>query len=297
MFQQRKVYFIIVPAATGILFSGSYVAAKFTTLDLGPLTTTALRYLVALLFFLVLIPLNISTSLKIQRAHLLHLFLLGVFGIVGYHFFFLVSLRYTAVANTAIINAFSPILTSLLAALFIKERLTRRNYIGIVLAFCGVITLLVRGDINALLALQFNVGDGLMLCATLSWVCYALIIKKLSGIYNSFTLTFYALLFGVILLLFLTATEHPIRQLASISANSILSILYMGICASGVGYLLYNISIHDIGPTRTSSFVYSIVPILVAILAYLFFAEPFTLSMGLSIFAIVVGLLLMLKTK
>ena len=39
---------VLLPLMTSVLFSGSYIAGKYTTLDLGPLTTTALRYLVAL---------------------------------------------------------------------------------------------------------------------------------------------------------------------------------------------------------------------------------------------------------
>ena len=40
---------------TSVLFSGSYIAGKYTTLDLGPLTTTLLRYLIALGFLSVLL--------------------------------------------------------------------------------------------------------------------------------------------------------------------------------------------------------------------------------------------------
>ena len=48
------------------------------------------------------------------------------------------SLRYTAVANSAIINAFNPVVTGLLAALILKEKLALRNYLGGVIALLGV---------------------------------------------------------------------------------------------------------------------------------------------------------------
>ena len=41
---------VLLPLMTSVLFSGSYIAGKYTTLDLGPLTTTLLRYFIALLF-------------------------------------------------------------------------------------------------------------------------------------------------------------------------------------------------------------------------------------------------------
>ena len=86
-----------------------------------------------------------------------------MFGIVGYHYFFFLSLRYTEVANTAIINALSPIMTSIAAAALINERLSGRTYLGVLVAFLGVLLLLSRGDIDVIRAVEFNKGDLLML--------------------------------------------------------------------------------------------------------------------------------------
>jgi drug/metabolite transporter (DMT)-like permease len=271
---------------TSALFSGSYIAGKYTTLDLGPLTTTLLRYFIALLF--------LSSLLLHYKGSAL---LLGLFGIVGYHYFFFLSLRYTEVANTAIINALSPVLTSVAAAIVIKERLSRGNYAGVLVAFLGVLILLSRGDIDTILAFRFNKGDLLMLLSVVCWVVYALLIRTMLDRYSGFTLTFYATLFGVLMLLFLAPQEAPLGEIQKISRASLLSVIYMGICGSGLGYLLYNLSIREIGPTRTSSFVYSVIPLIVAVLALLFFQQPITLIMIVSMVLILVGLQMMLAVK
>lgn len=179
---------------------------------------------------------------------------LGLFGIVGYHYFFFLSLKYTSVANTAIINAFNPIITGLIAAVFISERLSKRNYWGIAIAFVAVVLLLTKGNIENLAALKINVGDGLMLIAVINWVIYSILIKIMTKRYSSFTLTYYATLFGVVILFFLATTENYSGQIRSISLYSIISILYMGICASGIGYLFYNLSISQIGPTKSARY-------------------------------------------
>ena len=67
-----------------------------------------------------------------------------------------------------------------------------------------------------------------------------------------------------------------------------------GVCGSGLGYLLYNLSIRKIGPTRTSSFVYSVIPLIVAVLALLFFQQPITPIMIGSLVLILIGLQMML---
>ena len=213
---------------------------------------------------------------------------------MGYHYFFFLSLRFTEVANTAIINALSPVLTSLAAAIFINERLGRKNYLGVVIAFLGVLILFSRGDIDAILAVQFNKGDVLMLLSVVCWMAYALLIRTMLDRYSGFTLTFYATLFGVLILLLLAPQETPLGQIGEISRASLLSVLYMGVCGSGLGYLLYNLSIREIGPTRTSSFVYSVIPLIVAGLAWLFFQQAITSIMIASMVLILIGLRLML---
>ena len=207
------------------------------------------------------------------------------------------SLRYTEVANTAIINALSPVLTSVAAALLIKERLSSGNYAGLLIAFLGVLFLLSRGDIDTILAARFNKGDLLMLLSVISWMVYALLIRTMLDRYSGFTLTFYATLFGVLILLVLAPQESPLGEIRQISRASLLSVLYMGICGSGLGYLLYNLSIREIGPTRTSSFVYSVIPLIVAVLALVFFQQPITSIMIASMILILIGLHLMLAGK
>ena len=288
---------VLLPLMTSALFSGSYIAGKYTTLDLGPLTTTLLRYFIALLFLSSLLLHYKGSALNLRKRDIVPALLLGLFGIVGYHYFFFLSLRYTEVANTAIINALSPVLTSVAAAIVIKERLSRGNYAGVLVAFLGVLILLSRGDIDTILAFRFNKGDLLMLLSVGCWVVYALLIRTMLDRYSGFTLTFYATLFGVLMLLFLAPQEAPLGEIQKISRASLLSVIYMGICGSGLGYLLYNLSIREIGPTRTSSFVYSVIPLIVAVLALLFFQQPITLIMIASMVLILVGLQMMLAVK
>lgn len=288
---------VLLPLMTSILFSGSYIAGKYTTLDLGPLTTTLLRYFIALLFLSGLLLRFKRGALTLRLRDTLPALLLGLFGIVGYHYFFFLSLRYTEVANTAIINALSPVLTSVAAALLIKERLSGKNYAGVLIAFFGVLILLGRGDVGAVLTLRFNKGDLLMLLSVVSWMVYALMIRTMLEKYSGFTLTFYATLFGVLILLFLAPQEAPFGRIQEISRASLLSVIYMGICGSGLGYLLYNLSIREIGPTRTSSFVYSVIPLIVAVLALMFFQQSITPIMIASMALILIGLQMMLAEK
>ncbi|WP_072621212.1 DMT family transporter [Spirulina major] len=289
-----KIPPIALPLGASLLFAGSFIAGKYTTADLLPLTTSLWRYLAALLFLTGMAWRLPSLSLTVARRDLLPLSLLGLSGIVGYHYFFFSSLRYTAVINTAIINATNPIITSIAAAIILGETLAFKNYLGGAIAFLGVILLLTGGNLQNLITLQFNQGDGLMLLAVLCWVAYSLLLKRLSRRYSGFTLTYYAALFGVIFLLLLAAPEHPITQLRTSALSSQLGILYMGIGTSGLGYLQYNLSVIAIGATRTACIIYSFVPIFVALLSLLFFGVAIAPLMLLIMALIIAGVNLML---
>lgn len=305
----------LLAVLTSVLFAGSFVAGKYATSELGPLTITLFRYVIALVFlqglvwleqnrkgreakgegkppFATLDSLNTSTGnwVRLQPQHRLPMFLLGTFGVVGYHYFFFLSLRYTVVANTAIINAFNPVVTGFLAAIFLKERLSQRNYLGGCIAILGVLILLTQGNLLRLLQLQFNLGDVLMLCAVICWAIYSNLLRFLGRTYSGLAMSYYGALFGVIQLLFWASLELWNQPWHWPSLPTMLGILYMGIGASGIGYLLFVLSTQRIGPTKSTSIVYSGVPVWVTLLAWIFFREAVTAWMLLSIILILLGL-------
>ncbi len=278
---------------TSLLFAGSFAAGKYTTDEMGPLLITLLRYLIASAFLQLLIWYRGDIGLRIGSATWSDkccLFLLGTSGVMGYHFFFFSSLRYTAVANSAIINAFNPVVTGLLAAVILKEKLALRNYVGGAIAILGVLVLLTGGNLFSLLQLQFNQGDLLMLCAVFCWAGYSILLRHLGRRFSGLAMSYYGALFGVMQLLLLVTPTLLKTGLPSLSVASILSVFYMGIGASGIGYLLFTISTQRIGPTKSTSIVYSGVPVWVALLAWLFFKEPVTPWMLVSMGLILVGL-------
>ena len=286
---------IVLPVVISMLFAGSFVAGKYATEEIDPLTTSLGRYLIALVFLCALVGHYKPSALKVARRDIALIGLLGLSGIAGYHYFFFSSLRYTELANTAIINAISPVLTGIAASAFLGERLGMRTYMGLGITILGVIILLSRGNLPALYHGQFNTGDMLMLMAVVCWVVYALTLKALSARYSSFTLTFHAVLSGVIILGVLASSEQPLSQLVGMSGRSWYALIYMGVFASGLGYLLYTYCVSSLGPTRTSTTVYALVPLFVTVLAWVIFGQSITTSMLISAAMILPGLYLVLR--
>lgn len=294
----------LLAVLTSFLFAGSFVAGKYTTDEMGPLLITLLRYIIASLFLQLLVwqqARQQQTANQLIRhastTDKVCLFLLGTFGVMGYHFFFFSSLRYTAVANSAIINAFNPVVTGLLAAILLKEKLAMRNYVGGAIAITGVLILLTDGNLGRLLALQFNDGDLLMLCAVLCWAGYSILLRHLGKRYSGLAMSYYGAIAGVVQLSIFVIPELAKTGWPTLSLPAVLGVLYMGIGASGIGYLLFTLSTQRIGPTKSTSIVYSGVPVWVALLAWLFFKEPITPWMVVSMAFILLGLRTVLQPQ
>jgi len=279
---------------TALLFSGSYVAGKFAVSDMGPLGITLCRYVVAAMF---LSTLSLSGHYRLQRIRkrsLGRFAVLGLLGIVGYHYFFFVSLRYTDIANTAIINALSPVVTVILAFLFLRERLGWRTMGGILLAVVGVVILISQHESEGLSHFHLNPGDVCMLISVVCWAGYALMVRSMAGAYSGYTITWFTTMIGVSMLLPLAAIELFHSGRATVTMSALWPVLYMGIFASGIGYLLYNKSVHLIGATQTSGIVYGLVPIFTALWGYLLLDEKLSLYALASMLLIIVSLGLML---
>mgnify|MGYP001276139156 CR=1 FL=1 len=204
------------------------------------------------------------------------------------------SLRYTETANAAIINALSPVVSALVGAVLIQEWLRFRHYLGTGLCVVGVLILLCDGQPKNLFHGDLNRGDLLMLAAVISWCVYGVIVKRMSSVYSSYLLTFYATVFGLVCLLLWVPMDETAKLLLAARPETIYALLYMGFLGSGIGYLTYNFSVRYIGPTRTSSFVYSVVPIFVAVLAWCLLGQQITVVMSLSAVLILAGLGLMM---
>ena len=281
---------------TAAIFASSTIAGKFASETLDPRSILLVRSLLALMFLATLAAQQGTAVFKISLRHVLPIALLGASGIVGYVYFFLLSLDYTALSNTAIISSLSPVITAVAAAILIGERLSARSYFGVLVSLGGVLLLLSRGNWNVIAGVQFNYGDCLMLLAVGCSVFYGLVAKILSGLYPAITLTLYMTV-AAVLILVVIVDWRKLATVRILAYDVWLALFFMGVVSSGIGYMLYNVTVKVIGPTRTSCSVYSATPVLVIILAYWIFSEAITVVSGLSAALVSLGLYLTLYQR
>lgn len=84
----------------------------------------------------------------------------------------------TTAMNIALIYAASPVLIALGAVVWLGERFSWRQGLGVVVAMAGVFHVVVKGQWMALGQVQWVAGDGWIVLAMVSWAGYALLQKK-----------------------------------------------------------------------------------------------------------------------
>lgn len=263
----RSVYISMV--ITAFFWSGAFIAGKMAAYVFSPLTLTCLRFLFALPVIFILLAVKEPKKLIPHKSQVVPLIILGIIGTLGYHFFFFLALKYTSATNSSLIGATNPMITTLLAVLFFKEKVTLSRLCGIGISFLGVFSVVTNLDPRVIFGLVFNNGDIFMSLGVLCFATYALLSRRFmikyeispltTTAYTFLTCTILSFLLGLIL-------EDPFGEVLKADYAVWLEILYMSILASVVGYYLQLNAINSIGAPKTAMFI-NLVPVFTIILA------------------------------
>jgi drug/metabolite transporter (DMT)-like permease len=209
----------------------------------------------------------------------------GLLVVVGYHMFLNVGTRDTTAGVAALVVALAPGLTMLLAFAFGLDRITVRRVAGLAVAFSGVTIVVALGSGNDL-SLESAKGPLIVLGAPLAFALYNVILKPLLGRYDLLALTAATSLVGSIgLTPFVRGST--VDSVVETTASEAALLLYLGVLATLLGYILWNAGLKGLGPTRAVTYAYAI-PALAVIFGAIFLDEPVTIWLALG-GALVVG--------
>jgi drug/metabolite transporter (DMT)-like permease len=185
----------------------------------------------------------------------------GLLVVVGYHMFLNVGTRHTTAGVAALVVALAPGLTMLLAFALGLDRISRRRSAGLAVAFAGVAIVVALGS-GSELSLESAKGPLIVLGAPLAFALYNVILKPLLGRYDLLALTAATSLVGTVgLTPFVRGSTGD--AVADVSASEAALLLYLGVLATLLGYILWNAGLKGLGPTRTVTYAYAIPPLAV----------------------------------
>ncbi len=201
-------------------------------------------------------------------------FLLGFVGGTVYFLTENTALRLTLVNNVSFIVCTAPLLTMILAVLFIRGIcLSWLLVVGSLLAMTGVAMVIYNGHFK----LQLNpLGDLLALGAALSWAVYSLIIKSLSARYSALFITRKVFFYGLLTALpFLISYPWHFPLEGFLQPVVWMNLLFLSVVASTICFFTWNLAVSKIGALKTSNYVY-LNPVTTVIASYLILHEPMT---------------------
>lgn len=274
--KNSTVYGLMV--LTTFFWSGAFIAGKFSVPYIPVCTLTFLRFFFAVIIMTLLFKTGKfgrdehGQVFRLQKKHIPFFLFTGIIGMIGYHVLFFTSLKYTTAINSSMINAMNPIMTTIFAGMLLRTRFPKMQIFGIIMSFVGVILTITGADPDILMNMAFNKGDIIMVGAMLCWAIYGVFSKMKGGGIPAFWLTYYSFVSCMIFVIPLVLLEKPWTFIGQIPASAWIAVLYMSLFASVIGYLMQQVAIKEIGPSRTSIFI-NLVPVFSMILAVLILGE------------------------
>ena len=255
-----------------LFWAGNMVMSRGLRADLPPVALAFWRWTVALLCVLPLALPHLRQQWPLLRQAWKRVLFLGVFGVGCYNTFSYIAVQYTTATSATLLNSFIPVVTSLLAFLFLGKRLQRPEVIGGLISLGGVLLLISRGRLEVLLGLTLNTGDLWMLVAVLVWSIYTVGLQRRPQGVHPMLLLASVTVVGLAVMAPMYAWELATGATITWSPVVLGGILYAGVVAAFLGFLCFNLGVSMVGPAQGTLFIH-LQPVFAALLSALVLGE------------------------
>jgi drug/metabolite transporter (DMT)-like permease len=277
-------------SALGAVFfwSFSFVWFKIAYLAYKPISVVIIRLVISVILILIL-SWSLRKLQKIDKKDWKLFILMAFFEPFLYFLGEGYGLKYVSSTVAAVIIATIPLLSPIAAWYYFREKVSWLNVLGFAFSFAGV------GLVVLNRSFQFDaspLGVGLMFIAVFSAIAYSIVLRKVVFKYNSLTIIAYQNLIGVFFFLplwliidlndFIVTPFHP---------QAFRAIILLAVFASTAAFIFFTQSIRQLGVNRSNTFV-NLIPVFVAILAFLVLNETMDIQKITGIVVVIAGLFL-----
>lgn len=265
----NQTYVLLFLAA--VLWGGQPTILKGLIKELSPIIITFYRY-AGISAILLIVLFLINRKIVLPRGRQIILFVaMGLSGITLNNIFQFTGLQYSTAINCSLVSSTTPALTAALAALFLQEKMTAVQWIGVFISLLGIVFLLTHGSIEAIMMLTFNYGDILYFASQICWAAYSIMGRRVMVEFSPMAATAWAGLAGAVLT-GVYALWCGIDLLPGVTAGGAVSMAYMTIGGGVLAMTWWNNGVKVVGPSRASIF-FNIVPIAGMIFGVVFLGE------------------------
>ena len=246
---------------------------------------------------LILLPFTYSFLIKnskVIKKEFKKLFFIGALGCGVCGAFPFLAGETTTVTNMGIIYTSSPVFIILISTVFFNEKVNLTKIIGLILCLIGVFAIIIKGDFDLLLNLNFTIGDLWMLGAAIGWALYSIYLfywKTQLPIFQRFTLVAF---FGAVSLFPFYVVEEIFIQQTVFNSQFFMWAIFAAVSPGIIAFTLYSMAQKKLGASLTGFTLY-IFTIYAAIYGFIFFDEQLEFYHLLGTFLVFIGVYLAKK--
>ncbi|MBB5175087.1 drug/metabolite transporter (DMT)-like permease [Texcoconibacillus texcoconensis] len=259
-----------------MFYAGNILIGKGMN-ELPPFTIAFFRLLVA---FILLLPIGLLAAWRDRKRFWIYktpFLIMTLTGITFFNTFIYGALQFTSASNVAVLETAIPVMTVILSALLLKEKLRSIQWFGISLSFLGALSVVLQGGIFELSAMNWNIGDAIMIGAIICWAFYSILVKQYMNLFHPFGSLLVMTGISVLILFPFVIVEWSIIGIPSFELPShLIGTLYLGIFPSFIALVFYNRAVDFLSASRASVFL-NFLPIFTMVGAYFWLNETITL--------------------
>lgn len=253
----NQPYLLLVLMA--LFWGANIVLARYVVGRVPPFALTFIRWAGT---FLVLAPFawpHLRRDWPILRRHTPLLLMLAFTGFAGNNGFAYWGLQHTQALNGLLIQSSGPLFVALWTLILFGIRLTSNQTIGIAISLFGVLVIVLHGNLTALSAVEFNIGDVGVVTGLILLGVYSALIPRRPAVHTLSMMTV-TTGYAALMVIPLVAMEIWNGNTLKFDALTVSTGLFVVIFPSALAYSFYNRGIELIGPNRAAPF-FHLVPV------------------------------------
>ena len=272
---------------TAMCWAGNAIVGRLAAGHIAPVTLSFLRWSLAFLIILPFAWKHLARDWNAIRARLGTMIVLSITGIGAFTSLQYWALELTTALNTLLLQSAGPLIVAVWSLVLFGVRLTLAQACGVMLSLCGVLVILLHGDLTTLKNIEFNKGDLIFIVALVIFALYSVLSRKRPDIHG---LSFVAFTFGAgsACLIPMLIWELFARPLMQLNTANLLTLFYVALFPSTLAYLCFNRGVQLIGANRAAPF-FHVVPVFGTVMSIVFLGEHPQLFQFLGFALVLVG--------
>lgn len=269
-FSHRSSYLMLVMAM--VFWAGNILLGRAMNTSFTPISLSFWRWTVAALILLPFLAFPLWRKRAILLREWRSILILGLLGVAAFNWLLYRALQTTTATNTALIYAGTPIFIAFVTGVFLGEKITVRQGVGIGISSIGVAVILTRGDMDHIVGMHFQSGDLWALATVPVWGLYTIFLRSRPQELTPLELLGAIMIPGWTVLGAVFLWRHGGVAGVEWNSGTLGTVFYLAVFASILAFALWNSGVAMIGANNAGLFTH-LYPLLAALLGIVFLGE------------------------